>query len=165
MHIGPPTIYMPATWSSGNSGCLHLVEWNSGMDYWNCGMLHRTSNHIIQHVLYSEQWALHCACMHCWLDSWLARLVLHCMNFELWPRPGYTFTLWCMQGNQAPQYVSHLITNCHLSFFTYCTSTVSRRILACMQRIQHRVHCTTHAGWLGMSYEAFHHSTIPFHWM
>jgi len=25
-----------------------------------------------------------------------------------------------MQGNQAPQYVSHLITNCHFSFFTYC---------------------------------------------
>ena len=51
-----------------------------------------------------------------WLDSWLARLVLHCMNFELWPRLGYTFTLWCMQGNQAPQYVSHLIKNCHFSF-------------------------------------------------
>ena len=28
-------------------------------------------------------------CMHCWLAGWLARLVLHCMNFELWPRPGY----------------------------------------------------------------------------
>ena len=95
-----------------------MVEWNSGMDYWsrNGGMLHRTYL-IIQHVLYSEQWALLCVlCMHCWLDGWLARLVLHCMNFELWPRPGYTFTLWCMQGNQAQQYISHLITNCHFSF-------------------------------------------------
>ena len=64
-----------------------IVEWNSGMDYWNGGMLHRTYL-IIQHVLYSEQWALCCVlCMHCWLDGWLARLVLHCMNFELWPRP------------------------------------------------------------------------------
>jgi len=80
------------------------------MDYWNGGMLHRTYL-IIQHVLYSEHLALRCVlCMHCWLDGWLARLVLHCMNFELWPRPGYTFTLRCMQGNQAPQYVSHLQT-------------------------------------------------------
>ena len=31
-----------------------MVEWNSGMDYWNGGMLHRTYL-IIQHVLYSEQ--------------------------------------------------------------------------------------------------------------
>ena len=97
------------------------------MDYWNYGMLHRTYL-IIQHVLYSEQWALRCVlCMHCWLDGWLVRLVLHCINFELWPRPGYTFTLWCMQGNQAPQYVSHLITNCHFSFSTYCMSTIRQR--------------------------------------
>ena len=89
-----------------------MVEWNSGMDYWNGGMPYKTYL-IIQHVLYSEQWALRCVlCMHWWLDGWL----LHCMNFELWPRPGYTFTLWCMQGNQAPQYVSHLITNRHFSF-------------------------------------------------
>jgi len=68
---------------------LNSVEWNSGMDYWNSGILHRTYL-IIQHVLYSEQWALHCVlCMHCWLDGWLATLVMHCMNFELWPRPGY----------------------------------------------------------------------------
>ena len=26
------------------------------------------------------------------------------------------------------------------------------------------VHCTTHAGWLGMSCEAFHHSSSPFHY-
>ena len=111
-----------------------MVEWNSEMDYWNGGMLHRTYL-TIQHVLYSEQWALRCVlCMHCWLDGWLARLVLHCMNFELWPRPGYTFTRWCMQTNQAPQYVLHLITNCHFSFFTYCMSTIRRCILACMQR-------------------------------
>ena len=57
-------------------------EWNSGMDYWNGGMRHRTYL-IIQHVLYSEQWALRCVlCMYCWLDGWLARLVLHCMNFD-----------------------------------------------------------------------------------
>ena len=31
-----------------------MVEWNSGMDYWNGGMLHRTYL-TIQHVLYSEQ--------------------------------------------------------------------------------------------------------------
>ena len=31
-----------------------MMEWNSGMDYWNGGMLHRT-HLIIQHVLYSEQ--------------------------------------------------------------------------------------------------------------
>ena len=31
-----------------------IVEWNSGMDYWNGGMVHRTYL-IIQHVLYSEQ--------------------------------------------------------------------------------------------------------------
>jgi len=31
-----------------------IAEWNSGMDYWNDGMLHRTYL-IIQHVLYSEQ--------------------------------------------------------------------------------------------------------------
>jgi len=31
-----------------------MVEWNSGMDYWNGGILHRTYL-IIQHVLYSEQ--------------------------------------------------------------------------------------------------------------
>jgi len=30
-----------------------------------------------------------------------------------------------MQGNQAPQYVSLLITNCHFSFFTYCMTGVS----------------------------------------
>ena len=69
-----------------------IVEWNSEMDYWNGGMLHRTYL-IIQHVLYSEQWALRCVlCMHCWLDGWLDRLVLHCMNFELWSRPWYTFS-------------------------------------------------------------------------
>ena len=46
-----------------------MVEWNSGMDYWNGGMLHRTYL-IIQHVLYSEQWALRCVlCMHCWTHS------------------------------------------------------------------------------------------------
>jgi len=100
------------------------------MDYWNGGMLYRTYLNI-QHVLYSEQWALRSVlCMHCWLDGWLGRLILHCMNFELWSRPGYTFTLWCMQGNQAPQYVSHLIINCHFSFFTYCMSTIKRCILA-----------------------------------
>jgi len=31
-----------------------MVEWNSGMDYWDGGMLHRTYL-IIRHVLYSEQ--------------------------------------------------------------------------------------------------------------
>jgi len=35
-----------------------------------------------------------------------------------------------MQGNQAPQHVSHLITNCHFSFFTCCMSTITRCILA-----------------------------------
>ena len=60
-----------------------MVEWNSGMDYWNGGLLHRTYL-IVQHVLYSEQCALYCVlCVHCWLDGWLARIVLHCMNFEL----------------------------------------------------------------------------------
>ena len=134
-----------------------------------------------------------------WLDSWLARLVLHCMNFELWPRLGYTFTLWCMQGNQAPQYVSHLIKNCHFFFFTYCMSTIRQRkelsyncpgicllmssvwtgkswtttlggmcpSSACKEHsVELTVHCTTHAGWsdiLYMSYEAFHHSSSPFH--
>jgi len=63
-------------------------------------------------------------CMHCWLDGWL---VLHCMNFELCPRPGYTFTLWCMQGIQAPQYVSHLIASCHFSFFKYCMTIIRQR--------------------------------------
>ena len=97
-------------------GCLHSVEWNGGMVECFIGKYL-----IIQHVLYSEQWALRCVlCMHCWLDGWLVRLVLHCMNFELWPRPGYTFTLWCMQGNQAPQYVTH-------SFFTYCITTIRQR--------------------------------------
>ena len=193
--------------------------------------------------------------MHCWLDSWLARLVLHCMNFELWPRPGYTFTLWCMQGNQAPQYVSHLITNCPFSFlhtdeynqtkkkssvtfaqafaalwawcgqvraeephlgecvacldwnlatqpwhrvgysgskhfqilFASCpwdqtTATLYVVHISCVEgelalstsignhdklwyfQWWGTVHCTTHAGWLGMCYEAFHHSSSPFHY-
>ena len=35
-----------------------LVEWNSGMDYWNGEMLHRTYL-IIQHVLYNEQYPHH----------------------------------------------------------------------------------------------------------
>ena len=149
-------------WNGGMEWWNGMVEWNGGMDYWNGGMLHRTYL-IIQHVLYSEQWALRCVlCMRCWRDGWLARLVLHCMNFELWPRPGYTFTLQFMQGNQAPQYVSHLITNCHFSFFTYCmTEGVSwtgskfkvqssySAVLAsqpssqqCMQRTQRRAHCS-----------------------
>ena len=51
---------------------------------WYGGMLHRIYL-IIQHVLYSEQWVL------CWF---LARLVLHCTNFELWPRPDFTFWLY-----------------------------------------------------------------------
>ena len=34
-----------------------MVEWNSGMDYWNGGMLHSTYL-IIQHVLYSEQYLI-----------------------------------------------------------------------------------------------------------
>ena len=57
----------------GNPGGVYIrwngmVEWRSGMDYWNGGMLHRTYIYlIIQHVLYSEQWALRCVlCMHCW---------------------------------------------------------------------------------------------------
>ena len=35
-----------------------------------------------------------------------------------------------------------------------------------MQRTQCRAHCSlyNHAGWLGMSYEAFHHSSSPFHY-
>ena len=33
------------------------MEWNSGMDYWNGGMLHSTYL-IIQHVLYSEQYLI-----------------------------------------------------------------------------------------------------------
>jgi len=41
------------------------MEWNSGMDHWSGGMLHRTYL-IIQRVLYSEQWALCCVLgMHC----------------------------------------------------------------------------------------------------
>jgi len=32
-------------------------KWNSGTDYWNGGMLHRTYL-IIQHVLYSEQYPI-----------------------------------------------------------------------------------------------------------
>ena len=75
----------------------------------------------------SELYAVFFACTAGWLAGWLATLVLHCMNFELWPRAGYTFTLWCMQGNQAPQYVSRLITNYHFSFFTYCMSTIRQR--------------------------------------
>ena len=32
---------------------------------------------------FNEQWALcRVLCMHCWLDGWLVRLVLHCMNFD-----------------------------------------------------------------------------------
>jgi len=34
-----------------------MVEWNSGMDYWNGEMLHRTYL-IIQNVLYSEQYPI-----------------------------------------------------------------------------------------------------------
>jgi len=34
-----------------------MVEWNSGLDYWNGGMLHSTYL-IIQHVLYSEQYLI-----------------------------------------------------------------------------------------------------------
>ena len=49
-----------------------MVDWNTGMEYWNSGML--------------QQWALRCVlCMHCWLDGWLASwtlVVLHCMNFD-----------------------------------------------------------------------------------
>jgi len=37
-----------------------MVEWNSGMDYWNGGMLHRTYL-IIQHVN-SELYAVFFAC-------------------------------------------------------------------------------------------------------
>ena len=51
--------YIIVTWSSETPtlGCLHSVEWNSGMDYWNGGMLHRTYL-IIQHVLNSELYAV-----------------------------------------------------------------------------------------------------------
>jgi len=34
-----------------------MVEWNSGMDYWNGGMLHRTYL-IIQRVLNSKQYLI-----------------------------------------------------------------------------------------------------------
>ena len=132
-----------------------------------------------------------CSCMHCWLDGWLARLVLYCMNFELWPRPGYTFTLWCMQGNQA------LTVDYKLSFFLfhilYEYSQMKKTVqlqspwhlpsyelgvgrlelnnqtwgnvssIACKEHsVELTVHCTTHAGWLG-NYEVFHHSSSPFH--
>ena len=107
--------------------------------------------------------------MHCWLDGWLARLVLHYMNFELWPRPGYRFTRYCMQGNPAPQCVSHLITNCYFSFFKKCMSTIRRCILACMQRTQRRAHCSLYntcwmIRYVLWSIPPFHHSTIPFHY-
>jgi len=199
----------------------------------------------------SELYAVFFACTAGW-NGWLARLVLHCMNFELWPRPGYAFTLWCMQGKQAPQYVSHLITNCHFFFFTYCMSTIRQKKgqlkspwhlhsyelsvgwtttlggicsisdwnlatrpwhgvgysgskhfqslfascpwdqmtadlyvihISCVEgelailstsvgnhdklwyfQWWDTVHCTSHVGWLGMSYEAFHHSSSPFHY-
>ena len=133
------------------------MEWWNGIVEWTTGMVECFIGHtyvIIQHVLYSEQWALCCVlCMHCWLDGWLARLVLHCMNFELWARPGYTFTLWCMPGNQAPQYVSHLITNCHFSIF-HILYEYNQKVYPGYK----------HAGWLGMSCEVFHHSSRPFHY-
>jgi len=62
------------------------MEWWNGIVEWTTGMVECFIGHtyvIIQHVLYSEQWAVCCVlCMHCWLDGWLARLVLHCMNFD-----------------------------------------------------------------------------------
>ena len=155
------------------------IQWNGIVEWTTTGMVEcfiGQSYLIIQHVLYSEQWALRCAlCMHCWLDGWLARLVLHCMNFE--PRPRYTFTRWCMQGIQAPQYVSHLITNCHFSFLTYCTRVYNQKVYPGLGQSSKFIHstCAIHAGCLGMSYEALHnifqesiplfHSTISFHWM
>jgi len=53
-------MHMPNTIQAQNGGIWGvyiqwngMVEWNSGMDYWNDGVLHRTYL-IIQHVLYSE---------------------------------------------------------------------------------------------------------------
>ena len=48
MYRVPLGVYIP--WNG-------MMEWNSGMDYWNGGMLHRTYL-IIQHVLYSEQYPI-----------------------------------------------------------------------------------------------------------
>jgi len=132
-----------------------MVEWNSGMDYWNGGMLHRTYQ-VIQHVLYSEhvQWALRCVlCMHYWLDGWLARLVLHCMNFELWPRPGYTFChTVCEKGKMT--IVMKYETYCGAwlpcngeswpgsKFKVHTVQASQPSSQQCMQRTQHRAHCT-----------------------
>ena len=45
-----------------------MVEWNSGMYYWNGGILHRTYL-IIQHVLYSELYAVFFECTAGWMVS------------------------------------------------------------------------------------------------
>ena len=41
-------------WNGGMEWWNGMVEWNSGMDYWTGGMLHRTYL-IIQHVSFNEQ--------------------------------------------------------------------------------------------------------------
>jgi len=57
-----------------------MVEWNSGMDYWNGGMLHRTYL-VIQHVLYSETVSSTLCSLHALLAGLLARL--YCtVNFD-----------------------------------------------------------------------------------
>jgi len=55
--------------------------------------------------------------MHCWLDGWLARLVLHCMIFELSPRPGYT--LYSLVHARQPSTTVRLTLDYKLSFFLF----------------------------------------------
>ena len=241
-------------WNGGMEWWNGMVEWNSGMDYWTGGMLHRTYL-IIQHVSFNEQWALcRVLCMHCWLDGWLVRLVLHCMNFDpgqdtpllsgackatkhhsmshtwlqivifpfshtvwvqsdkenssatialtfafLWARceqvraeqphlgecvasPDWNLATqpWHRVGYKWKQTFPNLVyrlsmgpNNCHSLCRTHklCGGRAGLQYF-CWQPQQTLIfpvmrYCSlynTYARWLGMSYEAFHHSNCPFHY-
>jgi len=129
------------------------------MDYWNGGMLYRTYL-IIQHVLYSEQWALRCVFLHALLDGWLDRLVLHCMNFD----HGHDTPL--LSGACKATTTVCLTLDYRLSFFLFhilyennqmvypglgqsskfiqCSTSLSSQPSSqqCMQRTQRRAHCS-----------------------
>ena len=64
------------------------MEWWNGIVEWTTGMVECFIGHTYNHPACVVQWvnselyAVFFACTAGW-NGWLARLVLHCMNFEL----------------------------------------------------------------------------------
>jgi len=119
-----------------------IVEWNSGMDYWNDGILH-TTYLIIQHVLYSEQWDLYCVlCMQ-------ARI--HLLIVLIWyvKKEKWQFVIKCETycGAWLPcmhQQVKVYPGLGQSSKFIQCSTSLASQPSSqqCMQRTQRRAHCS-----------------------